>query len=159
MKRSLMTTIPATFLLLASSLVVSSHAPSLKAASINLSGGEGSCSLQHLVGRWGYTYTGTIVGLGPAASVGSFTEDTAGNIKGSQTRSFNGDIEDETLTGVVSVNPDCTGAATISVYLNGALERTSVLNTVYVGDGNGFRAIFTTPGAVITADGRKINPE
>jgi hypothetical protein len=159
MKRIFTTTVLAVLLLFAVALSLSSHAPAAKAVPIHLNGGEGSCSLHTLAGRWGYTYTGTIVGLGPAASVGSFTEDAAGNLKGSQTRSFNGDVENETLVGTVSVNPDCTGAATISVYLNGALERTSVLDTVYVDDGNAFRAIFTTAGVVITADGRKINRE
>jgi hypothetical protein len=120
------------------------------------------CSLQAVSGEWGYTYTGTIVGVGPAASVGHFVLDAAGNLKGSQTRSFNGDVENESLTGSVTANADCTGSGTINVYLGGTLERTTDLNVVYVDNEKGLRAIFTslTPGpvpTVITIDGRKVN--
>lgn len=155
MKRVLLTMILVVPLVVGLGLLLSSEQPLKAASSMTPLEGRG-CSLARLAGHWGYTYSGTIVGLGPAASVGSFAEDVAGNIKGAQTRSFNGDVEDETLTGTVQVNADCTGTATISVYLNGALERTSVLNVVYVDNQSGFRAIFTTPGLVISADGRRI---
>jgi hypothetical protein len=125
---------------------------------------DGSCSVAHLAGRWGYTYSGTIVGLGPAASVGSFTQDSNGNFKDSQTQSFNGDVADETINGTVFVNSDRTATATINVLLNGVPERTTYLDVVYVDDERKLRGIFTTltPGpvpTVITVDGRKINSE
>src|ERR1700730_1327265 len=48
------------------------------------------CSLAGTAGRWGYTYTGTIVlptgGL-PVAAVGRFTLEADGNLSGTQTRS------------------------------------------------------------------------
>src|ERR1700686_203014 len=45
------------------------------------------CSTAAAAGKWAYTYTGTIFtqnGPLPAASVGHFSEDAAGNITGSQ---------------------------------------------------------------------------
>ena len=159
MKRKLLSLLLAVFTFAVVSIRLSSHAPIARAASPSSIEGAASCSLFNLAGRWGYTYSGTIVGLGPAASVGSFVEDGEGRLKGSQTRSFNGDVEDETLTGTITVNPDCTAQATVNVFLDGTLERTSVLNVVYVDNQRGLRAIFTTPSTVITIDGRKITTE
>src|SRR5713226_9094866 len=52
-----------------------------------------ACSTAGQAGKWAYTYTGTIFtqnGPLPAASVGRFRQDTAGNITGSQARSVAG---------------------------------------------------------------------
>ena len=109
---------------------------------------------------------GEILSAGPRGQLSyvGFTEDAEGNFKGAQTRSFNGDVANETIGGTVSVNSDCTGTATISVFLNSALERTTTLDVVYVDNERSLRGIFTTltPGpvpTVITVDGRKINPD
>jgi hypothetical protein len=158
MKRTFVATVLAFPLVLAGGLVLPTHTPAVKAAPAGLNDGEGACSLHQLAGRWGYTYSGAITAgpaAGPAASVGSFTQDAAGNIKGSQTRSFNGDAEDETLARTITVNPNCTAQGTVNVFLDGTLERTSVLNAVYVDNQRGLRAIFTTPFTVITIEGRK----
>ena len=51
------------------------------------------CSTAGAAGKWAYTYTGTIFtpsGPVPAASVGHFSEDAAGNLTGSQARSVAG---------------------------------------------------------------------
>jgi hypothetical protein len=162
MKRISVPTILAVSLFLVGGVILPNHAPTVKAAPIGLPSGASACSIHELAGRWGYTYSGAITAgpaAGPAASVGGFTQDLAGNIKGSQTRSFNGDVENETLTGTVSLNPDCTAVVTVNVYLNGAFERTTILDAVYVDNQRGVRAIFTTPFTVITLDGRRINPE
>jgi len=71
-------------------------------------------------GKWAYTYTGTVFtqnGPLPAASVGHFSQDLAGNLTGSQTRSVAGSSGVEDISGTVGVNKDCTGTATISVLL------------------------------------------
>jgi hypothetical protein len=115
----------------------------------------GVCTLADASGRWGYSYSGTIVGFGPVASVGSFVQDTAGNVNGTQTRSFAGNIAQETIKGIVIVHADCTTAATINVYQNGVLRRTAELDGVLVDHGRGLRAIFKTAETVITIDGRK----
>ncbi len=76
----------------------------------------GACTLADVDGRWGYSYSGTIVGFGPVASVGSFVQDAAGSVTGAQTRSFVGNIAQETIKGVVIVHADCTTTGTINVY-------------------------------------------
>ncbi|HTS12681.1 MAG TPA: hypothetical protein VMH00_11225 [Candidatus Limnocylindrales bacterium] len=120
---------------------------------------RGVCSQRDLAGRWGYTYSGTIVGLGPAGSVGSFSIDERGNLSGSQTRSFNGDVEPETTTGNISIQHDCTATGTITVYLNGVFERSTDLDLVFVDHERGARASFKTPGTVITIEARRIDED
>jgi hypothetical protein len=103
------------------------------------------CSTAAAAGKWAYTYTGTIFtqnGPLPAASVGHFSEDAAGNITGSQTRSVAGNSGMEDISGTISVNKDCTATATINVLVNGQIQRTAVLAVVYDNNINHARAIF-----------------
>ena len=39
-----------------------------------------ACSPALTAGKWGFTTSGTVVGIGPRASLGIFTLDTAGNL-------------------------------------------------------------------------------
>jgi len=121
------------------------------------------CSTAAAAGKWAYTYTGTIFtqnGPLPAASVGHFTADAAGNITGSQTRSVAGNSGVEDISGKASLNKDCTGTATVDVLVNGQVQRTAVLAVVYDNNVNQARAIFqsltlsdgTNVPVVITAD-------
>jgi len=121
-------------------------------------------------GNWAYTYTGTIFtpnGALPAASVGLYTQDAAGNVVGSQTRSVAGSSGVEDISGTVAVNPDCTATATINVFVNGQLQRTAVLALVYDTNGNHVRMIFqsltlpdgTNVPVVITLDGSRLTPK
>ena len=55
--------------------------------------------------------SGSIVGVGARAAVGSLTFDAAGNIAGKVTASLNGSISNTNLSGTYSVNPDCSGTA------------------------------------------------
>ena len=119
----------------------------------------GSCSLQGVAGRYGYTTTGTIPTLGAVAGVGHVTLDSAGNLSGAQTSSFNGAIVPETLSGTYTVNADCTGTATVNVFHSGVLARTSNINLVWDNNEREFRAIFLTPGTVLTVNGRKLFSE
>src|ERR1700674_2312172 len=76
------------------------------------------CSNTGQAGNWAYTYTGTIFTQNrplPTASVGHFSQDSAGNITGSQTRSAAGNPGVEDIAGNVTVNKDCTATATINV--------------------------------------------
>src|SRR5689334_714857 len=94
----------------------------LVAASANLH--AASCSSQSIAGKWAETNNGTVFlpsGPVPVAAVGNFSIDAVGNIEGKQTRSLAGQVAEETLTGTVSINRDCSGEATISVYQNGVL--------------------------------------
>ena len=126
-----------------------------------------SCSQAAASGNWAYTYTGPIFtqnGPFPAASVGHFHQDAAGNIAGGQSRTVAGNSGVEDISGSITVNPDCTASATIDVLVNGQLQRTAVLALVYDSNGNHLRAIFqsltlpdgTNIPVVITVDGNRL---
>src|ERR1700692_625795 len=83
------------------------------------------CSTAAAAGKWAYTYTGTIFtqnGPLPAASVGHFRQDSAGNVTGSQTLSVAGNSGVEDITGIVTVKGNCTATATVNVFVNGQLQ-------------------------------------
>jgi hypothetical protein len=134
---------------------------------------EAACSNASVAGRWGYTYTGTILiptptgtATIPVAAVGRFTLDADGNFSGTQTRSNGGISAQETLTAKISVNADCTATGNFNVYQSGQLVRTAVLALVFDDDSKEARAIFDSltlvngPSlpVVITVQARKINP-
>jgi hypothetical protein len=128
---------------------------------------QAACTSHTVAGTWGFTTTGSIPGIGAVAATGIFTQDESGNITGTQTRSLNGDIADETFTGTATVNPDCTGTDTIQVFDGGVLVRTSSLHVVYDDDGREGRAIFTSlvlPDgtslpSVLTIETRRVSPK
>lgn len=129
------------------------------------------CTMSDAAGNWGYTYTGSIIlptGGVPAAAVGRFTLDAAGNISGTQTRSVGGGIGVETIKGTGTVNPDCTATYKVDVYDGaGNLLRSAVLSGVFVDDARELRAIFSSlvlPNGVslptvITINARKLSSE
>lgn len=125
------------------------------------------CSNAAAAGSWAYTYTGTIFTPGgplPAASVGHFRQDAAGNVSGSQARTVAGSSGSEHITGTVTVNSDCSATATIQVLVNGQLQRTAALALVYDNNGNHARMIFqslilpdgTNVPVVLTIDANRI---
>jgi hypothetical protein len=125
------------------------------------------CSNASTAGNWAYTYTGTLIlstGAVPVASVGSYTQDSGGNIAGTQTRSTGGSSGVETIAGTVTVNSDCTGTANIDVYQDGVLQRSAVLALAYDNNGNHARMIFqsltlpdgTNLPVVITVDANRL---
>jgi hypothetical protein len=101
------------------------------------------CSTAGTAGKWGLFTTGTVIGVGPVGAVGSFSQDAEGNIAGSQTRSLNGGVAAEALTGNVTVNPDCTATGTVNVFQSGTLVRVTTLDLIYVNNEREARAIFT----------------
>ncbi|PYX12141.1 MAG: hypothetical protein DMG85_03335 [Acidobacteria bacterium] len=114
-------------------------------AMIPLQAEASHCSNAGQAGNWAYTYTGTIFtqnGPVPAASVGHFSQDSEGNITGSQVRSVAGNSGLEDITGNVAVNRDCTATATINVIVNGQLQRTAAIALVYDSNKNHARMIF-----------------
>src|SRR2546421_7111904 len=123
-----------------------------------------ACTKAASAGKWGFSTTGSIPAIGAVAATGVFTQDGSGNITGTQTRSLNGDIADETFTGTATVNPDCTGTDTIQVFESGVLVRTSTVKIVYDDNGRSARAIFTsivlpdgtTLAAILTVDARRV---
>ena len=125
-----------------------------------------NCSTTSISGKFGFTTTGSIPAIGGVAATGIFTQDASGTITGTQTRSLNGEIADETFTGTATVNPDCTGTDTIQVFQSGVLVRTTTLHVVYDDNGREARAIFTSlvlPDgtslpSIITIEARRIFP-
>jgi hypothetical protein len=124
------------------------------------------CSLAGVAGKWGVTTSGTVVGIGPRASLGVFTLDGAGNLlNGKATANLNGSITDEMFSGTYTVDPDCTGKLAIEIFdLSGNKILTATLAIVFDDNVRELRAIFTsavlpngTPLAtVITVDAKKI---
>lgn len=127
---------------------------------------EGGCSSASVAGKWGFTTNGTVVGIGPRASLGILTLDGAGNLRnGKATSSLNGSVTDETFSGTYSVNPDCTGKLAIQIFdLSGNKILSATLDLVFDENARHLRAIFTsvalpngTPlGTVITVSGSRI---
>ncbi len=72
------------------------------------------CSFAGAVGNYGFSDSGTVVGVGPRAAVGLLTFNAAGQIKGQVTASLNGGVSQTTLSGTYAVNPDCTGTTTFT---------------------------------------------
>ena len=125
-----------------------------------------SCSTQKAAGDYGFTLTGVILtssGSIPAAAVGRATVDVSGHVTGSEARSVAGGYADETLTGTLTVNSDCTGSMTLNFYEAGTLVRTSVLSVVFVDNQQELRMVqksFTLPNGanlpvVITAEAKR----
>ena len=130
----------------------------------------GQCSLGNAAGKYGFTLSGILIvstGPIPVAAVGRAVLDAAGNASGTESRSIGGGFADETFTGTYTVNPDCTGAATLHFYEAGQLVRTSVLSIVFDNNEREIRMVQKSlqlpNGAflpvVITVEARKIFTE
>ena len=106
---------------------------------------EGICSNAGVAGQWGYAITGTLIlptGPVPFASVGRSTADAEGNFTATQTTAVGGKVSEETLKGTGTVNSDCTGTLTASIYdQSGNLTRTAVWAVVADDHARELRAI------------------
>lgn len=124
------------------------------------------CSQASAAGHWAYTYNGTVFAPDAAliAAVGHYQQDAQGNVTGSQTHTLAGQTEVEDIAATALVNADCSGSATINVYLDGTLLRTTAVNLAYDSDGDHVRMIFTSltlsDGTVLpvvaTLDGNRV---
>jgi hypothetical protein len=106
---------------------------------------DGQCPLQNatLLGTYMSSGTGTIVGVGPIAAVGTITYDGKGNSVNTYTVSVNGAISrGVTVTGPYTVNRDCTGTLAQSDGLN--------YDFVVAPDGSTVRWIQTNTGIVLS---------
>ena len=119
------------------------------------------CTVSDAAGRYGHTSTGTIVtpAVGPFTAVGHVTFTTSGTLSGAQTTSIAGTLVAETFQGTFTVNPDCTGSATVYVYHGSTLARTSQLDMVWDIHHSEVRAIFLTPGTNISITARKMSED
>jgi hypothetical protein len=129
-----------------------------------------SCSLKGTAGKYGFTLTGVVMlGTGPVpiAAVGRAVLDDSGNVTGTESRSVGGGFADETFTGTYTVNPDCTGTATLAFYESTQLVRTSILSLVFDDHEREIRMVQKSlqlpTGAflhvVITVEARRISTE
>lgn len=127
----------------------------------------GQCSQVNAAGSYGFTLTGWLLlptGAIPAAAVGRANVDAKGNVTGTEARSVGGGYADETFSGSLSINSDCTGSMTLNFFEAGQPVRTSVLSIVFVDNLQELRMVqksLTLPSGaaipvVITADAKRI---
>ncbi|HZS08921.1 MAG TPA: hypothetical protein VFD58_29055 [Blastocatellia bacterium] len=112
-----------------------------------------TCSPGTMEGRHGYTYSGTVIGVGPVATAGPISFDGAGNLHATYIVSINGVIFEGEFTGTYTVNADCTGSVTL------LLPRLGIeLNGSFVIVNNGSETFFTgkDAGYTITGTTKKI---
>ena len=124
------------------------------------------CSLALAAGKYGFTDSGRVVGIGPRAADALLTLDSAGNIGGPVTASLNGSVTHSTLSGTYTVNRDCTGTASFSEVDQSGNAITATVDFVWVDNMREILFIFTsatlangTPlGTVINGNARKVVP-
>ena len=154
--------------LIAAGYIVSGRPVTQTRATVHADGG-GVCSLASVAGNYGFTLNGTLLlpsGLVPLAAIGRVTLTAQGNASGTEARNSGGNFANETLTATFTVNPDCTGAATIMAFESGQLVRTAVVSAVWDDNSNEIREIAqsvtlpdgTSIPAVLTVEARKITP-
>src|SRR5947207_11871422 len=95
---------------------------------LTATGLRAACTSATAAGTYGFTTTGTLIlptGPAPVAAVGSITFQLDGAVSGSQDRSVGGAFAHETITGTLTVNPDCTVLLVADVHnSSGQLVRT-----------------------------------
>jgi len=102
------------------------------------------CTQADASGKFGFTVTGWLIlptGAVPAAAVGQATVDSRGNVTGTEARSVGRGSADETFTGSLTINSDCTGSMTLNFFEAGQPARTSVLSIVLVDDKKEIRMV------------------
>ena len=167
-KRILIPTILAVLLLVGAGFFTS-NVPRMKATGTVRADEAALCSLATVAGDYGFTLTGTLLfptGPVPFAAIGTAMLTAQGNGSGTEARNVGGSFANETLTATFTVNPDCTGAATIMAFESGQLVRTAVVSAVWDDNSNEIREIaqsVTLPDgtripAVLTVEARKISP-
>lgn len=128
-----------------------------------------TCSLATVAGNYGFTINGSLIlptGPVPIAAIGRAAVDAEGNVSGTEARNVGGTFANETLTGTVAVNGDCTGTETLQFFESGQLVRSIVLSFVADDNSNEVRFVqqsLTLPNGTnipvaVTAVARKINP-
>jgi hypothetical protein len=128
---------------------------------------QARCSLARAAGTYGFSSSGTVIGVGPRVSAGIITLDAAGNATGKATSSLNGTIAGETFSGTYTVSSDCRTTLTAEIRdLSGNLLLTVTQDGAWDDNMREIRGIFTSatlPGGtplltVISIEGRKMVP-
>jgi hypothetical protein len=112
-------------------------------------------TLATLKGDHGYSYSGTVIGVGPITTTGLISIDGAGNLAASYVVSVNGVIVRGSFTGTYTVNPDGTGLIRLVLPLSG-----NSLNGSFVIVNNGDETLFTSNdnGIAITGFTKRVAP-
>ncbi|MFN2532924.1 MAG: hypothetical protein ABR555_16670 [Pyrinomonadaceae bacterium] len=107
------------------------------------------CSEQSAKGTYGFALVGSFAAIGPVATSGTTTFDGEGHDSGKYTLTTFGATEEFTFTGTYTVNPDCTGTATLNV--TPVVFGFSVLHFTAVATDNDkeIKWLITDPGIVI----------
>lgn len=148
-------TITKTFTIATVTALVLGIAPTAKAT-------DKGCSNAALNGTFVYTSTGFITAppdfAGPVAEVGTQTFDGKGTTNATATLSQNGNISPVTITGTYKLNPDCSGTMTLQVSIPGIPVFPLHVFFVIDDSGNGFQAMETDSGLVVTRVARRQFP-
>jgi hypothetical protein len=108
------------------------------------------CGLRSLNGAYGYAFQGQVIPPGipelDTAVAGRIVFNARGGLSGYEWASTNGAQETVTFTGTYSVQPDCTGTATL-LNSNGRADH---ITLGLVEGGQEFNFTVTDPGVVIT---------
>ena len=112
-------------------------------------------TLATLKGDHGYSYSGTVIGVGPITTTGLISLDGAGNLAAAYVVSVNGVILRGSFTGIYTVNPDGTGLVRLDLPLSG-----SSVHGSFVIVNNGDETFFTCndPGIAITGVTKRVAP-
>jgi len=117
-------------------------------------GGGRRCTEAGLKGSYGYSYTGTIVEVGPfpISATGVINLDGAGQIAGTYVTNF-GTVIAGNVTGTYTVNADCTGTAALGF---AALGQNSNASFVVVDNGKEILFQSTDPRLVVTGVAKRL---
>lgn len=128
---------------------------------------EGPCSLVRAAGTYGFSTSGTVVGVGLRVSAGIITLDRDGNVTGKATSSLNGTVAGETFSGTYTVNSDCIGTVIADIRdLSGTLLLSVTEDGAWDDNMREIRGIFTSATlpdgiplpTVISVEARKMIP-
>ena len=108
------------------------------------------CGLRSLHGAYGYAFQGQVIPPGSpefdTAVAGRIVFDAKGGLLGKESASTNGFQETLTFTGSYTMQPDCTGTAT----LENSNGRTDHIRLGLIEGGQEFNFTVTDPGVVLT---------
>jgi hypothetical protein len=117
-----------------------------------------NCANRVLTGRYAYQIQGTVFDPPPviqAVFVGVVEFDGQGALRGSDFGSFSGQVVPRTFNGTYSVNPDCTGSATLNILTGFPVGATFHLSIVLIDRGKSALFIQTDPGTQFTGSATK----
>ena len=115
-----------------------------------------TCSTARAAGNYGFKLAGSLLPpSGPllGAGVGRVKADAEGNLVGGEARNVGGGFATETLLGAWTVNSDCTGTASFSVYQSGTLVRQTSFSLVFV---DGMHLGYAVEQALVLPDGTNL---